>query len=306
MSGALWVASLACVLMGSGLGWWAHFFQRQQAMAVESYVQQVLDRLPAPATAQTAAVVPVMEELPPQAWGPLWLQSSITRQQQGYWLWGSLAVALMLWWWIGGVAAVVLWVLVIAIRCFAAWLQWQKKRRKAAEQLPAFIDGMVRMVVLGHSVQAAFVMSSATAKAPLDTLMQQAAGFVKAGRPIEVAIVTAGRHLQVTELQLLASIIQVGARYGGRVDVLLERVAQYLRDREQAEHELKALTAEVRLSAWILSLLPLVVAGMIIVSNAGYFMQMWSDPTGRKLMLGAAVLQGLGVITLYRLSKLEG
>ena len=83
----------------------------------------------------------------------------------------------------------------------------------------------------------------------------------------------------------------------------MERTATFMRDREEAQRELLALSAETRLSAWVLGLLPLVVAGGLFVLNAGYVMLMWKDPTGRNLLLGAAVLEVVGVLMLYRLAK---
>ena len=79
-----------------------------------------------------------------------------------------------------------------------------------------------------------------------------------------------------------------------------------MRDREQAEQDLSAMTAETRMSAWVLSLLPVAVCGLIISFNAGYFLRMWEDPSGRNIIWMAAGLQVFGVILLYRMAKLDG
>jgi tight adherence protein B len=102
---------------------------------------------------------------------------------------------------------------------------------------------------------------------------------------------------------LLASILGLGVRYGGRADLLLERVGNFMRDREQAEHELVAISAETRLSAWILGLLPVCVGAMIITLNPAYFLRMWQDTTGQYLVFGAVALQMVGAFLLYRLAR---
>lgn len=91
------------------------------------------------------------------------------------------------------------------------------------------------------------------------------------------------------------------------MDRLLERVAHLIRDREQADRELQAMSAEVRVSAWILSLLPVLVGGAIIMLNASYFMQMWDDPSGRWVALAGAGLQILAryCCTGWRRSVIE-
>jgi tight adherence protein B len=64
-----------------------------------------------------------------------------------------------------------------------------------------------------------------------------------------------------------------------------------------------ALSAETRLSAWVLGLLPLVVAGGLFVMNAGYILLMWRDPMGKAMLLTALGLEVVGALLLYRLAK---
>ena len=214
------------------------------------------------------------------SWGPQWLRHAISWR----WVWGVLSLSallvlplLVLGW---ERAALLLWCLLMGIGLLLAWRRWQRLREQVQQQLPAFIDGMVRMVLLGHATPSAFLLASAAVKPPLQTTLSQAAAFAKAGMPVDQALAAASRHWGLEAFSLLAAILQVGGRFGGRVDNLLERVAHFMRDQQQAKQELHALSAEVRLSAWVLSLLPLVVGGGIIVTNANYFMQLWTDTGG--------------------------
>lgn len=203
----------------------------------------------------------------------------------------------------GALAAVTAFILLGLAGAFALWLRLQKRRRRMVAQLPGFIDGMVRLLTVGHSAQAAFQLSAAGAKPPLHEPMQDAAALARAGVDLDLALHQTARNAGIDALSLLASIVGLGVRYGGRTDLLLERVAGYMRDREQAEQELIALSSETRLSAWILGLLPMIVAGVIVMTNAQYFMRMWDDPTGRTMIFSAAALQALGVLMLYRLAR---
>ena len=76
-----------------------------------------------------------------------------------------------------------------------------------------------------------------------------------------------------------------------------------MRDREQAQNELVALSAETRLSAWILALLPIGLGLFMMIFNDQLFSAMLEDPAGRNLLLGAAVLELIGAVWLYRLAK---
>lgn len=304
MSALAWI-SVACLLLAAGVGLWGHAQQKQKITSISHRVQRVLDAEP---TVQSPLEAHHVNRSKNNSWWiflPPWLRNAFQPKQ-----WVFMAIlAAVLTALVASLSSVLIALIVplmmSAIVIFLAWLRWQKFRARLVQQLPSFIDGMIRMVVLGHATQSAFVMAAAAAKEPLAHTVSQAAAFTKAGLPIDQALQAATRDLKLQEFSLLASVIHVGGRFGGRVDGLLERVAHLIRDREQADRELRALSAEVRVSAWILSLLPIVVGGAIIVLNAAYFMKMWDDPTGRWIGFAGIGLQIAGTIILYRLAKLD-
>lgn len=304
MSPLAWI-SLACLLLAAGVGLWGYAQQQQKVSAISERVQRVLDAEP---TVQLPLAIEKQRKQSSHSWlrfMPVWLQQAWTPKQWLLTAAGTLLVMALVVMLSGWLIALIVPVMVLAVVTFVAWLRWEKLRARLVQQLPSFIDGMIRMVVLGHATQSAFVMAAASAKEPLAHTVSQAAAFTKAGMPIDQALQVANRDLKIQELSLLASVIQVGGRFGGRVDGLLERVANLIRDREQADRELRALSAEVRVSAWILSLLPILVGGAIVVLNASYFMKMWDDPSGRWIGFAGIGLQIIGTIILYRLAKLD-
>lgn len=300
---ALWWLGLACLAAGLGLGLWIMAQHRQQVQTMSDRVERLIHadahHAPLPSGADAAVPSDWQQRLP--AWA-LYAYSPKKR------IWGAVMVVLLtvLIGLVGNVImAVIALILMVGAACFWAWMQWQRYKKRVLQQLPSFIDGMVRMVVLGHSTQSAFVAAAGNAKEPLRKVVAQAASFSKAGMSIDQSIRTASRSLELKEFLLLAAVVQVGSKFGGRIDSLLERVADFMRDKEQADRELRALSAEVRVSAWILSLLPLVVGGAIITLNAAYFMKMWDDPVGRWIALGGLGLQAIGAFCLYRLARLD-
>ncbi len=205
---------------------------------------------------------------------------------------------------VGALAALGVLFLLVLMASFVLWLQLQKFRRKLIHQLPGYIDAMVRLITIGNSTQAAFQLAIATTQAPLRGHLERSAALVRAGMDLDRALHQTASSVRIEELYLLAAILGLGVRYGGRADLLLERVGNFMRDREQAEQELNALSAETRLSAWILGLLPVGVGAFLILTNPGYFMGMWNDDTGRILIFSALGLQLTGAALLYRLARL--
>lgn len=195
-------------------------------------------------------------------------------------------------------------IFLLILAAFAIWLRLQKHRRQLISQLPPYIDAMVRLITIGNSTQASFQLAIATTNAPLRAYLERAASLVRAGMDLDRALHQTATHARIEEIYLLASILGLGVRYGGRSDLLLERVSNFMRDREQAEHELVAMSSETRLSAWILGMLPVGVGLAIVMLNPDYFMRMWQDSTGQMLVFGAVGLQLLGAILLYRLARL--
>lgn len=235
---------------------------------------------------------------------PGWLQGTIALRTLAICTAVVLAASIAVLAVAGALSAVTAFVLLMLGGAFALWLRLQKRRRRMVAQLPGFIDGMVRLLTVGNATQAAFQLSVASAKAPLREPLEDAAAMARAGVDLDLALHQTARHTGIEEMRLLASIIGVGVRYGGRTDLLLERVAGFMRDREQAEQELVALSSETRLSAWVLGLLPMIVAGIIVMTNAQYFMRMWQDPTGQTMIFSAAALQIVGVLMLCRLARI--
>ncbi|WP_212613260.1 type II secretion system F family protein, partial [Pseudomonas moorei] len=150
----------------------------------------------------------------------------------------------------------------------AIFLFWNRTRRineRLLRQLPGFLDGVVRLMTIGSAVPSAFQAASANTEAPLRNCLMAITQMQRAGKDLDAAVSVVGQQYRVNELILVASVLRLSLRYGGRADIVMERTAAFMRDRQQAQQELLALSAETRLSAWILGLLPVIVGGLIIM-----------------------------------------
>lgn len=181
-----------------------------------------------------------------------------------------------------------------------------KRRQKIVRQLPSFLDGIVRLITLGNSVPAAFQGALQTTEAPLRECLDQVSRLLRGGVEIDRALSQAALLYGARELELVGAVLRLSVKYGGRADVMLDRMSAFMRDLEHAERELSAMSAETRMSAWVLALLPLGIGGFLILTNPRYFGAMWYDPKGRDLVYLAVVLQMVGAWLLYRLTRLRG
>ncbi|AYQ38252.1 MULTISPECIES: type II secretion system F family protein [Burkholderia cepacia complex] len=204
-----------------------------------------------------------------------------------------------------------------ALACFAAfacgsallgiWLasRIQRRRLKIVRQIPSFLDGIVRLVTLGNSVPAAFQSALLTTEEPLRGCLDHVSRMLRSGVEIDRAMMHIAKIYRTEEFELVGSVLRLSVKYGGRADVMLERMAIFMRDLEQAERELTAMSAETRLSALVLVMLPIAIGSFVVVTNPKYLQGMWNDPGGRSLLAIAFLLQLAGSLWLYGMARLR-
>jgi tight adherence protein B len=209
-------------------------------------------------------------------------------------------IALVFGGWIAASAAVFM---VIALSWFRLFYIISRRRVRIVRQLPGFLDALIRQVTVGTSLGSAFQQVAAQTPMPLGELVTRSAQLNRAGIEFDLAVKQIALMYKIDELYMIGAVIGVSTKYGGRTDQVLERIAAFIRDFEQAQEELVAMSAETRMSAWILGLLPLCVCGIIVVFNNNFYSTMLHDPTGVKMLTVAGGLQILGSFGLYRLAK---
>ncbi|KRF02110.1 pilus assembly protein [Frateuria sp. Soil773] len=199
------------------------------------------------------------------------------------------------------------WPVLLAVYAAMAWL-WlrariEKLRRQLVRQLPDFLDAMVRLASIGNSLPMAFQTAAASVQAPLRGVLDQTMRSVRTGLELDRALQLAARPYRLEALDLLHVVLGTGVRMGGRADHILQRMSDFMRDLDHAQQELRAITSETRMSAWVLGLLPIVVAIFMSLLNPAFFHPMFTHPLGHKILLIAAVMELIGGFLLYRLAR---
>ncbi len=177
-------------------------------------------------------------------------------------------------------------------------------RRALVEQLPGFLDAVARSLAVGNTMMVAIQLSIEKSQDPVRRVFARVLRRHELGASIEDALAQVARSYGIRELSMLASVVSVNSRWGGKVEPVLGNIATTIREADRARRELFALTAETRFSAWLLSLLPPVVAALMSGANPAYLQGMWQDPAGRWVLLGALLLEVAGAALLFRMSRL--
>lgn len=193
------------------------------------------------------------------------------------------------------------------IGLFIFYILLQYRYRKRAElllaQLPRFVDNLERSLAAGHSLHKALAQAATLAREPLQGILLRVKANVELGGELGEQLQLAAYTMAVKEFQLLALAMDVHQRYGGSIKALLHSVSAMVKQQEQARREFAALTGETRFSAWVLGLLPLLIAGYMLAMNPGYLDSMWNTEAGRNVLYLAVGLQAAGGLILWRMIK---
>ncbi|WP_281784360.1 type II secretion system F family protein [Sinimarinibacterium flocculans] len=186
-----------------------------------------------------------------------------------------------------------------------AWLNRQGALRRAriVEQLPAFIESVIRVLGAGNTLDEALAASARESADPIRPLFLSISRQVRLGAPIESVLMETAEIHRLRDLKVLALAAAINRKYGGSLRNLLRSLIQAVRARDSATRELRALTAETRFSAFVLSVIPVGLMVYIFAQNPDYYRTMWFDGVGRWLLIGSVVLQVVGVLVIYRMMR---
>lgn len=301
---ALALLSLVMLALAAAIElWWGSAAREQQRKSL-ARVERTLAGVPQAAAPAPAANLPrVRDSLPTDG---LCLRAGLPTGARIPLIVAIAGVLLALfgWWRIGSA-----WAIPLMLGLYAAivwlWLRTriEKQQKQILRQLPDFLDGLVRLASIGNSLPMAFQVTATTVQMPLRAVLDRAMLSVRAGHDLDRALQLASQPYRLQALDLLHVVLGTGMRMGGRADQILQRMSDFMRDLDHAQQELRAITSETRMSAWVLGLLPVVVATFMTLVNPGFFTPMFHQPLGHRILLIALALELLGGFLLYRLAK---
>jgi tight adherence protein B len=92
---------------------------------------------------------------------------------------------------------------------------------------------------------------------------------------------------------------------GGNLSEVLDNLASVMRERFKLRRQVRVASAHGRISAWVLSLMPPVLAAVLFTLSPNFMSVLWEDPRGLQLMLAAGLLQVIGAVIIARMVRIE-
>jgi len=182
----------------------------------------------------------------------------------------------------------------------------ERRSLQLSGQLPDALDMMVRSLRAGHGVTAA--MRLVAEEMPLPVAMEFGRCFEeqRLGVPLDDAMRNMVARVPTNDdLKILAVSLIIQHDTGGNLIEILENIANTVRDRFKFFGKLRALTVEAKMSAWILSALPVVCAGLVLLVNPNYLQPLVASSLGNAMMLFGVALWGVGILWMRRLAQVD-
>jgi tight adherence protein B len=188
-----------------------------------------------------------------------------------------------------------------------ASLAMARRRRstRISEQLPDALEMVARSIRAGHAVPESFKLVAQEAPAPIAVEFGKAFEQQNLGIAFEEAVVQmVARVPGNTDLAIFAVSVVIQRETGGNLVENLEKIAETVRERERFQGKLRSLTAESRVSAWILGSLPFAIALVLFAINRSYVMEL-TVGLGRTLLVAGLLSWLSGIAWLWSLSRVE-
>jgi len=181
-------------------------------------------------------------------------------------------------------------------------------RRRVAqiqEQLGDAVDLIARALRAGHALASALRMVADQAPAPISREFASVCEQIGFGVPADEALREMATRSRSEDLRYFVIAVLLQRETGGNLAELLDNIAAMVRQRQQLRQSVRALSAEGRLSAWILSILPFALAGAIAVINPELLSLLWTDPAGRAMSASALLMMVTGILVMRRLIRVR-
>ena len=173
----------------------------------------------------------------------------------------------------------------------------RNQRLKALElQLPEAADLISRSLRAGHALPSTLQMLADEMPNPIAAEFRIVSDEVNFGLSMQEALQRLANRVPLPDLQYLVIAVLIQREAGGNLSELMSKVSLLVRQRIKLMGDVRVMSAEGRLSAWILCLLPVAVSGLFVLTSPDYLRRFLDDPEGPVMLATAGVLMLLGIL----------
>lgn len=219
---------------------------------------------------------------------------------------------------LGLTAGIVAWsmsrhpLIALAAPVIPAWVPFlklkmdrNKRFARFEEQLPEALDMMTRALRAGHPFNETLQVVAKEMDDPIAKEFGMTFDEINYGVDVRQAFQNLLARVPSMSLMAVVTSVLVQRETGGNLAEILEKISAVVRGRFRFQRRVRTLSAEGRLSAWVLTLVPFVLFAVISVTTPSYVMTLVREPAGRKLIIVSLVLIAIGAQWIRKLLRVE-
>jgi tight adherence protein B len=180
-----------------------------------------------------------------------------------------------------------------------------KMRKKMQEQFPVALDVFVRGLRAGHPIAAALDLLTVEMPDPIGTQFGLAVDEVTYGADLRDALQNMSERWDLDDMRMFVVSLSVQSETGGNLAEILENLSQVIRERQSMFLKVRALSSEGRMTAIMLSVLPLFTFVILFILNPTFFLDVAGDPWFVPGFAMLIVLYLIGFFTIRRMVDLK-
>ncbi len=181
----------------------------------------------------------------------------------------------------------------------------KKRMRKFNAQLPDTLDLFGRSLAVGHAFSESLHQVASEMPDPISTEFRITFEEQKLGLSTKVALDRLAERVPLLDLRLCITAMHIQRETGGNLAEILEKVGETIRLRFKLMEDFRTMTTSSRGSAWILCGLPFGIVALMALLNPDYMSVLLHDQRGHYILLIAAVLQFLGIVTIKKILAIK-
>lgn len=184
-------------------------------------------------------------------------------------------------------------------------LRIRRRRKKFTNQLGDMLTMVANALRAGFSFMQAFELISREMDAPMGREVQLVVNEVDLGNTLESALDNMQRRVASPDFELVVTAVLIQRQVGGDLASILDTISETIAERVRMRREVMTLTAQGRMSGWVLAAVPFALSIVIYVVNPGYLKPLLESDIGHMFIIGAIILEVIGFIIIQRIVDIK-
>ncbi|MEP0707768.1 MAG: type II secretion system F family protein [Parvibaculum sp.] len=198
----------------------------------------------------------------------------------------------------GLIAATIVLLSVVLVSAAVVDYRARQRMNALSDAMLGYFDRVRQLLVVGNSLSVALARATQSSPPIVVEFFQPTIRRIANGAGVAESVNQLARELDLYELRLFGAAIETNLRFGGSLTAILSSLIENIRRRASVMREVRVSTSQIRASAWVLGLLPMVVASAVVVQSPEYMRWFIEEPVGRQLLIYCGISQVLGAFMM--------